>query len=108
MMFREQKRSYRELPMRLADFGPPGPRRTSPYAQGVALTAQRPPAGVLHRNELSGALSGLTRVRRFCQDDAHIFCTDEQVGGFTAACACPPMLAGPGVPERPDLAGAGR
>jgi len=36
--------------------------------------------GVLHRNELSGALSGLTRVRRFQQDDAHIFCTPEQIG----------------------------
>ena len=44
-------RSWRELPLRLADFG------------------------VLHRNELSGALTGLTRVRRFQQDDAHIFCT---------------------------------
>jgi threonyl-tRNA synthetase len=55
MMFRERARSYRELPMRYADFG------------------------VLHRNELSGALSGLTRVRRFQQDDAHIFCTLDQV-----------------------------
>ena len=35
--------------------------------------------GVLHRNELSGSLTGLTRVRRFQQDDAHIFCTPEQV-----------------------------
>ena len=35
--------------------------------------------GVLHRNELSGALTGLTRVRRFQQDDAHIFCTIDQV-----------------------------
>jgi threonyl-tRNA synthetase len=35
--------------------------------------------GVLHRNELSGALSGLTRVRRFQQDDAHIFCRPDQV-----------------------------
>ena len=35
--------------------------------------------GVLHRNELSGALTGLTRVRRFQQDDAHIFCMPEQV-----------------------------
>ena len=35
--------------------------------------------GVLHRNEISGALSGLTRVRRFQQDDAHIFCTFDQV-----------------------------
>lgn len=54
-MFRERVRSYRELPLRLADFG------------------------VLHRNELSGALSGLTRVRRFQQDDAHIFCRPEQI-----------------------------
>ena len=37
--------------------------------------------GVLHRNEVSGALTGLTRVRRFQQDDAHIFCTPDQVGG---------------------------
>jgi threonyl-tRNA synthetase len=35
--------------------------------------------GVLHRNELSGALSGLTRVRRFQQDDAHIFCREDQI-----------------------------
>ncbi|PQQ03945.1 threonine--tRNA ligase mitochondrial 1 [Prunus yedoensis var. nudiflora] len=48
-------RSYRELPLRLADFG------------------------VLHRNEASGALTGLTRVRRFQQDDAHIFCRESQV-----------------------------
>jgi len=55
LMFKHRKRSYRELPMRLADFG------------------------VLHRNELSGALTGLTRVRRFQQDDAHIFCTVSQI-----------------------------
>jgi len=55
IMFKHRKRSYRELPLRLADFG------------------------VLHRNELSGALSGLTRVRRFQQDDAHIFCTVAQI-----------------------------
>lgn len=48
--------TYKELPWRMADFG------------------------VLHRNEFSGALSGLTRVRRFQQDDAHIFCTVDQVG----------------------------
>lgn len=47
--------NYKELPWRMADFG------------------------VLHRNEFSGALSGLTRVRRFQQDDAHIFCTVDQV-----------------------------
>lgn len=54
-IFKERARSYRELPLRLADFG------------------------VLHRNELSGTLGGLTRVRRFQQDDAHIFCMEEQV-----------------------------
>lgn len=55
LMFEHRVRSWRELPLRWADFG------------------------ALHRNELSGALGGLTRVRRFCQDDAHIFCTPEQV-----------------------------
>lgn len=35
--------------------------------------------GVLHRNEISGALSGLTRVRKFHQDDAHLFCTQDQI-----------------------------
>ena len=49
------KRSYRELPIRIGDFG------------------------VLHRNEVSGALTGLTRVRRFQQDDGHIFCTVAQI-----------------------------
>ena len=55
MMFKHVLPSYRELPVRWADFG------------------------VLHRNELSGALTGLTRVRRFQQDDAHIFCMLDQV-----------------------------
>jgi threonyl-tRNA synthetase len=55
LMFDHKKRSYRELPIRFADFG------------------------VLHRNEFSGALTGLTRVRRFQQDDAHIFCAPEQI-----------------------------
>ena len=49
-------RSYRDLPLRIADFGR------------------------LHRYERSGVTSGLTRVRSFCQDDAHIFCTPEQIG----------------------------
>jgi threonyl-tRNA synthetase len=48
-------RSYKELPIRYADFG------------------------ALHRNELSGALTGLTRVRRFQQDDAHIFARHDQI-----------------------------
>ena len=56
MIFKSRERSYRELPWRVADFG------------------------VIHRNEFSGALSGLTRVRRFQQDDAHIFCTQDQIG----------------------------
>ncbi|KAJ6189577.1 hypothetical protein N7519_004485 [Penicillium mononematosum] len=50
IMFGHRERSYRELPMRIADFG------------------------ALHRNEASGALSGLTRVRRFHQDDSHVIC----------------------------------
>jgi threonyl-tRNA synthetase len=55
LLFGHRERSYRELPMRIADFG------------------------VLHRNEASGALTGMTRVRRFVQDDTHIFCTEAQV-----------------------------
>jgi len=55
LMFNSRVRSYRDLPLRMADFG------------------------VLHRNEFSGALHGLTRVRRFQQDDAHIFCRSDQV-----------------------------
>src|SRR5579871_1627593 len=47
--------SYRELPLRMAE------------------------AGVLHRDELTGALHGLLRVRMFSQDDAHVFCTPEQI-----------------------------
>lgn len=42
--------------------------------------------GVLHRNELSGALTGLTRVRRFQQDDAHIFCAHEQIKQEITGC----------------------
>ncbi|OFZ83776.1 MAG: threonine--tRNA ligase, partial [Bdellovibrionales bacterium RIFOXYD1_FULL_55_31] len=55
-IFASQKRSYRNLPLRLADFGR------------------------LHRYEKSGVTAGLTRVRTFCQDDAHIFCSPEQIG----------------------------
>lgn len=62
LMFAHRVRSYRELPLRLADFG------------------------VLHRNELSGALTGLTRVRRFQQDDAHIFCTESQIEKEVRGC----------------------
>ncbi|KAF2230686.1 class II aaRS and biotin synthetase [Viridothelium virens] len=55
LLFGSEKRSYRDLPIRYADFSP------------------------LHRNEISGALSGLTRVRRFHQDDGHIFCRNSQI-----------------------------
>jgi len=55
VMFDQMKPSYKDLPLRLADFGP------------------------LHRNEASGALRGLTRLRLFHQDDAHIFCTFDQI-----------------------------
>ncbi|KAM9782804.1 threonine--tRNA ligase 1, cytoplasmic [Neosynchiropus ocellatus] len=62
LMFEHRVRSWRELPLRWADFG------------------------ALHRNELSGTLGGLTRVRRFCQDDAHIFCIPEQLQEEIVAC----------------------
>jgi len=55
LIYKNTKRSYRELPLRLAELG------------------------LVHRHELSGVLSGLFRVRSFYQDDAHIFCTEEQV-----------------------------
>ena len=55
LMFGAHLHSYRELPLRLADFGR------------------------LHRYERSGVVQGLTRVRTFTQDDAHIFCTPEQI-----------------------------
>jgi threonyl-tRNA synthetase len=55
LIFRNRLRSYRELPLRLAEFGS------------------------CHRNEPSGALHGIMRVRGFTQDDAHIFCTEDQV-----------------------------
>ena len=54
--------SYRDLPLRLAEFGS------------------------CHRNEPSGALHGLMRVRGFTQDDAHIFCTEEQIMDEVSAC----------------------
>jgi threonyl-tRNA synthetase len=57
LIFRNRLRSYRELPLRLAEFG--------------SCT----------RNEPSGALHGIMRVRAFTQDDAHIFCTEDQITG---------------------------
>ncbi len=61
LIFKSRLRSYRELPLRLAEFG------------------------ACHRNEPSGALHGLLRVRAFTQDDAHIFCTEEQVASESIA-----------------------
>jgi len=54
-VFKQGLRSYRDLPLRLAEFG------------------------CCHRNELSGAMHGLMRVRQMVQDDAHIFCTEDQL-----------------------------
>jgi threonyl-tRNA synthetase len=56
-IYNQGLKSYRDLPLRLAEFGS------------------------CHRNELSGVLHGLMRVRGFTQDDAHIFCTEEQIQG---------------------------
>src|SRR4051794_26780521 len=50
------------------------------------LPARYSEPGQLHRNELSGALHGLMRVRRFAQDDAHIFCTEDQIQDEVAGC----------------------
>jgi len=60
-IFKLGVKSYRDLPLRMAEFGS------------------------CHRNEPSGALHGLMRVRAFVQDDAHIFCTEEQITGETVA-----------------------
>jgi threonyl-tRNA synthetase len=61
-IYKSQPRSYRELPLRLAEFG------------------------TVHRFEQSGELSGMTRVRGFTQDDAHIFCTEDQVADEFRGC----------------------
>ncbi|KAF5392891.1 hypothetical protein D9757_000801 [Collybiopsis confluens] len=55
LIFDSRDRSYKELPIRMAEFG------------------------IVHRNEASGALTGLTRVRRFMQDDTHVFCMPSQI-----------------------------
>ncbi|WP_374384615.1 threonine--tRNA ligase [Dongia sp.] len=60
-IFRQGLKSYRDLPIRLAEFG------------------------ACHRNEPSGALHGIMRVRAFTQDDAHIFCTEDQIVSETKA-----------------------
>lgn len=56
LIYKRGMKSYKDLPLRLADFC------------------------FLHRNELRGVLGGMTRARKFSQDDAHIFCTPEQIG----------------------------
>jgi len=61
LIYASKRRSYRDLPLRYADFGR------------------------LHRYEKSGVTGGLTRVRSFSQDDAHIFCTPEQIEGEMTA-----------------------
>ena len=61
LIYRQGIKSYRDLPLRMAEFGS------------------------CHRNEPSGALHGLMRVRAFTQDDAHIFCTEDQVNTETVA-----------------------
>jgi threonyl-tRNA synthetase len=60
-IFRQGLHSYRELPLRMAEFGS------------------------CHRNEPSGALHGIMRVRAFTQDDAHIFCTEDQITSESVA-----------------------
>ncbi len=60
LVFNQGLKSYRDLPLRLAEFGS------------------------CHRNEPSGSLHGIMRVRGFVQDDAHIFCTEEQIGSEAA------------------------
>ncbi len=62
MIYKSKPRSYRDLPLRLAEFG------------------------TVYRYEQSGELSGMTRVRGFTQDDAHIFCTHEQVADEFRGC----------------------
>lgn len=60
-IFRQGLKSYRDLPLRMAEFG------------------------TCHRNEPSGSLHGIMRIRGFVQDDAHIFCTEEQITSETVA-----------------------
>src|SRR5687768_12101674 len=61
-IYAQRPRSYREMPVRLAEFG------------------------TVYRWEQSGELTGMTRVRGFTQDDAHLFCTEEQLPGEVLGC----------------------
>ncbi|MGI8802833.1 MAG: threonine--tRNA ligase [Solirubrobacteraceae bacterium] len=62
LLYNSQRHSYRDLPVRYAE------------------------PGLLHRNEASGTLHGLLRVRHFTQDDAHIMCTEDQIQAEVAGC----------------------
>src|SRR5438094_1228977 len=62
LIYKDRRRSYRELPLRLAEFG------------------------TVYRYERSGVMHGLLRVRGFTQDDAHIFCTPDQIESEVEAC----------------------
>ena len=62
LIYRDQLRSYRDLPMRLGELG------------------------TVYRYERSGVMHGLLRVRGFTQDDAHIFCTPEQIEAEISGC----------------------
>ena len=62
LVYKTQPHSYRDLPLRMGELG------------------------LVHRHELSGALHGLMRVRGFTQDDAHIFCTEEQIRDEVNGC----------------------
>ena len=62
LIFKMGTKSYRDLPLRIADFAP------------------------LHRNEVRGALGGMTRVRKFCQDDAHLFVREDQIEEEVLGC----------------------
>ncbi len=62
LLYKSQRHSYRDLPVRYAE------------------------PGLLHRNEASGTLHGLLRVRHFCQDDAHIMCTPDQIQDEVSGC----------------------
>lgn len=62
LIYKMDLRSYRDLPLRIADFA------------------------MLHRNEVRGALGGMTRVRKFCMDDAHLFVREDQIEEEILAC----------------------
>jgi threonyl-tRNA synthetase len=79
LIYKSRGRSYRELPLRLFEFGS------------------------VYRYEKSGVIHGLTRVRGMTQDDAHIYCTPDQMGGEFAYIGTIAM----GSTESIDLVGAG-